>query len=54
MQKIAMKAMPRLSLRTRSKNISDVLNKELQAIKEKVKYMNITIGKTVKKKTVLL
>ena len=32
------------------KNISDVLNKELQAIKEKVKYMNITIEKTVKRK----
>ena len=36
-------------LRTRNKNISDVLNQELQAIKEKVKYMNITIEKTVKK-----
>ena len=38
------------SLRTRNKNIPDVLNKELQAIEEKVKYMNITIEKTVKKK----
>ena len=47
------------SLRARDKNISDVLNKvmskqatvddeELQAIKEKVNYMNITIEKTVK------
>ena len=37
------------SLRTRNMNISDVLNRELQAIKEKVKYMNIAIEKTVKK-----
>ena len=37
------------SLRTRSKNISDVLNRELQAIKEKVKYMIIAIEKIVKK-----
>ena len=29
------------SLRTRNKNISDVLIRELQAIKEKVKYMNV-------------
>ena len=41
------------SLRARNKNISDVLNKELQAIKEKVKYMNITIEKTVKKPVLL-
>ena len=41
------------SLRTRNKNISDVLNRELQAIKEKVKYMNIAIEKTVKKPVLL-
>ena len=38
------------SLRTRNKNISDVLNRELQAIKEKMKYKNVVIEKTVKKK----
>ena len=38
------------SLRARNKTISDVLNQELQAIKEKVKYMNITIEKNCKKK----
>ena len=37
------------SLRTRNKNISDVLNRELQALKERVKYMNIAIENTVKK-----
>ena len=36
------------SLRERNSNISDVLNNELQTIKEKVNYMNITIEKTVK------
>ena len=39
------------SLRTRNKNISDVLNRELQAIKEKVKYMNVVIEKAVKLET---
>ena len=41
------------SLRTRNKNISDVLNRELQAIKEKVKYMNVVIEKSVKKPVLL-
>jgi len=37
------------TLRTKNKNISDVLVRELQGIKEKVKYMDITIEKTVTK-----
>ena len=42
------------SLRTRNKNISDVLNRELQAIREKVKYMNIQCHRKNCKKMVLL
>ena len=41
------------SLRTRNKNISDVLNKELQGIKKRVKSMNITVEKTVTKPVLL-
>ena len=38
----------------RNKNISDVLNRELQAIKEQVRYMNVVIEKAIKKNPVLL
>ena len=41
------------ALRHQSLNISDVLNRELQAINEKVKYMNVVIEKTVKKPVLL-
>jgi len=41
------------TLRTKNRNISDVLVRELQGIKEKVKYMDITIEKTVTKPVLL-